>query len=87
MCSRSKINTQIYEGDTEEQEHFLNSENVNFYSLNEDEIEWVQSQRLYHILGHTGIWQLLWCFLLSMFQSASTFHIFTFVFHVSLVLY
>lgn len=86
MSSRTKINTKIYEGNNEEQQKFLNSENVNFHSLNEDEIEWVQSQRLYYILGHIGIWQILWCFLLSTFQSVSTFHIFTFVFQVSSVL-
>ncbi|XP_046806778.1 organic cation transporter protein isoform X2 [Lucilia cuprina] len=81
MCSRS---TKIKRFDpTAEEQAFLNSENVNFNSLNEDEIEWVQSQRLYHILGQGGLWQIVWCFILSMFQGVSTFHIFTFVFQTA----
>ena len=83
MCSRTKTN--IFDTRPEE-EFFLNTDSDNFQDLNDDAIEWKQSQRLYRILGQVNLWQCLWCFILSIFQSVSTFHIFAFVFQVSFVL-
>ena len=82
MCSRTKRNTFVTRP---EEEFFLNTDSENFQDLNEDAIEWKQSQRLYRILGQVNLWQCSWCFILSIFQSVSTFHIFAFVFQVSLV--
>lgn len=84
MCNRTKTKSRFDPSGKEKM--FLNSKNVDLNNLNEDEIEWIQSQRLYHTLGQGGLWQMMWCFLLCLFQSDSTFHIFTFVFQVSLFL-
>lgn len=80
MCSSTKPNA--LDQKLEEQ-IFLNIDRNDFEELNKDEIEWMQSQRLYRILGQVNLWQCMWCFILSIFQGVSTFHIFVFVFQVS----
>lgn len=35
------------------------------------------------LIGHKGLWQLTWSFILIIFQVPSAFHIFSFVFQVS----
>lgn len=39
------------------------------------------------LIGHTGVWQFTWSFVLILFQVPSAFHIFSFVFQVSHVSY
>lgn len=43
----------------------------------------VDSDIISNNIGHFGLWQFIWTFLLSLFQVPTTFHIFAFVFQVS----
>lgn len=71
------------EGLEEEERIFLETDRIDFNHLNQDEIESLQSKLLSKLLSDGGLWQILWCGILSIFQGVSTFHIFTFVFQVS----
>lgn len=63
---------------------FLHNKNEQITEFeNADQLELVQSACLSKVMGDIGCWQIIWCFLLSLYQSVSTFQMFMFVFQVS----
>lgn len=55
-------------------------ENLKLFS--DEELERSQSKIFEISLGNIGLWQKIWCIILSIFQCISTLHLFSFLFHV-----
>jgi hypothetical protein len=49
----------------------------------DSEFDDTESDVISDLIGHIGKWQLVWAFVLCLFQFPSTFHIFSWVFQVS----
>lgn len=79
----NNANSTVVEVTTEVSTEEQNQEQEQDQTQDNEQIE--NTDVISDILGHFGWWQFIWTLTLSLFQFPSTFHLFSFVFEVSII--